>query len=121
MRNWILRWIVNVIALILVTFVVPGIVLETKHLLAPLLAVALISFAISFIRPIVLFFAWPVNCMTFGLLGFALNVAFFWFAGSGVIKGFVVTGPMPALLGSLGMGAVSSVLNFFLKDRATDG
>jgi putative membrane protein len=61
-------------------------------------------------------FVWPINCLTFGLLGFVINVALFFGVGK-LGFGFDVATPMAALIGSVAMGLISGVLNFLFKDR----
>ena len=117
MKNWIVRWIANIVALFVVTLVVPGIHFDEKHYLSLVFVVVGLALANAVIRPIIMFFAWPLNCLTFGLFGFVLNVLFFWIAGSGVVPGYAVHGPIPALIGSVAMGILSGVISFIFKDR----
>ncbi len=117
MKNWIVRWIANCIALFAVTKLVKGIDFDGLHYLSLMIVVGGMALANAVIRPIIMFFAWPINCLTFGLFGFALNIAFFWIAGSGVVPGYRVEGPMPALIGSVAMGVLSGIISFLFKDR----
>ena len=117
MKNWITRWIANIIALFIVTQFVPGIHFDYQHHLPSLLiAVVALAFANSVVRPIIMFFAWPINCLTFGLLGFVINVLLFWGVGL-VVPGFEVKTFVAALIGSVAMGILSGLISFFLKDR----
>lgn len=117
MKNWIVRWIANIVALFAVTLFVPGIRFDGQHYLSLVVVVVGLALANAVIRPVIMFFAWPINCLTFGLLGFALNILFFWVAGSGVVPGYRVEGPLPALIGSVAMGILSGVISFVFKDR----
>ena len=117
MKNWIVRWIANIIALFAVTKFVPGIEFDGKHYLSLLIVVVGLALANAVIRPIIMFFAWPINCLTLGLFGFALNILFFWIAGSGIVPGYAVHGAIPALIGSVAMGALSGLISFGFKDR----
>ena len=117
MKNWIVRWIANIAALFAVTLFVPGIHFDGHHYLSLVIVVVGLALANAVIRPIIMFFAWPINCLTFGLLGFALNILFFWVAGSGVVQGYEVHGALPALIGSVAMGILSGVISFLFKDR----
>lgn len=117
MKNWIVRWIANIVALFAVTQFVPGIQFDGKHYLSLVLVVVGLALANAVIRPIIMFFAWPINCLTLGLFGFALNIVFFWIAGSGVVPGYTVVGPIAALIGSVAMGALSGFISFIFKDR----
>lgn len=115
MKNWIARWVASVLALLVVSQVVPGIHLTTP--VAAVIAVVVLGLVNSFIRPIIMFFAWPVNCLTFGLFGFGLNVLLFYIVGQKFIPGFEVKDLMAALIGSVAMGILSGLFNFILKDR----
>ena len=121
MKNIFVRWIASAIALLLLTQANIGI--KAEGVVALLVAVVALGFANAVIRPLIMFFAWPINCLTFGLLGFAINVLLFGVVGSGIVPGFAVTGtktisaPLSALIGTVGMSVISGLFNFFLKDR----
>ena len=121
MKNLFVRWIAGAIALLILTQANIGI--KAENFVALVIALAALGLANAVIRPLIMFFAWPVNCMTFGLLGFAVNVLLFGIIGSGVVPGFAVTGtktipsPVSALIGTVGMSVISGLINFFLKDR----
>ncbi len=114
-RNWIAHWVASILALLIITKFVPGI--RAEGIVAIATVVVALSLANSFIRPIIMFFAWPINCLTFGLFGFALNIIFFGILGSGVIKGFRVDSALATVIGSLLMGALSGVFSFILQDN----
>lgn len=115
MKNWVVRWIASALALFIVASVVPGIKVDSLGTL--LIAVVVLGLVNSCIRPLIMFFVWPINCLTFGLLGFAINVLLFWFVGSNLVKGFHVEGPYAALIGSVAMGFLSGLFNMILKDK----
>ena len=120
MKNWMIRWIANILALLIVTLCVPHIHLESRNPLLLVVAVVALGLANTIIRPIVMFFVWPINCLTFGLLGFVINVLFFWIVGNLHLGFKIDPGPqgfMAALIGSLAMGILSGLINFLLKDR----
>jgi putative membrane protein len=116
MRNWLMRWIASALALCIVTHVVPGIHIDRNSIGTLIVTVIALGLINSLIRPIIMFFAWPVNCLTFGLFGFALNVFLFWFVGQNV-PGFHVDNAVAALIGSVAMGLLSGLFNYFLADR----
>jgi putative membrane protein len=116
MRNWLMRWIASALALFIVANVVPGIHIDRDSpgpLIVTVLVLGLIN---SLIRPIIMFFAWPINCLTFGLFGFVLNVFLFWLVGQHV-RGFRVDNAAAALIGSVAMGLLSGFFNYLLADR----
>lgn len=62
------------------------------------------------VRPILGLLTLPINLLTFGLFSFVLNALLFWFVSS-FIEGFAVAGFIPALIGSVVLSVVSSVIN----------
>jgi putative membrane protein len=123
MKNWFIRWIASILALLLIVGGYwaarpstghPGIWAESPT--SVVIAVVVLGLANSIIRPIIMFFAWPLNCLTFGLFGFVLNVLLFLAVGN-LGFGFHVTHPIHALIGSVAMGFLSGALSFILADR----
>jgi putative membrane protein len=61
----------------------------------------------------------PLVLLTLGLFVFVLNGLMLWLTGwvaAGLGLGFEVGGLLPAILGGLVVGAVSTVLNVFVRD-----
>lgn len=118
MRNIITRFLISMISLALVMTFDPGIRIYASGS-EYVITLALVAFTMgvvnAVIRPIILFFAWPINCLTFGLFGFAINVSLFWLIGM-VVPHFRILGPIQALIGFVIMGIISGLLNFALKD-----
>ncbi len=116
MKNLLTRWLASVLALLVITQsqVIPGI--SAVSWTVAILATLVLGLVNAFIRPIIMFFAWPINCLTFGLMGFIIN-AFLFFAVGQLVPGFEVKTPIAALIGSLAMGFLSGLFNYFLKDK----
>lgn len=116
MKNLLTRWLASVLALLVITqtHIIPGI--SAKSWEVAIITTLVLGFVNAFIRPIIMFFAWPINCLTFGLMGFFIN-AFLFFVVGQVVPGFVVKDYFSALLGSLAMGFLSGLFNYFLKDK----
>ncbi len=62
------------------------------------------------VRPVLGLLTLPINLLTFGLFSFVLNALLFWFLST-FIQGFSVAGFVPALIGSVILSLVSSVIN----------
>jgi len=119
MKNWMTRWIASALALFVIANLNVGVTLvyhDASAMAALAIATVALGLANALIRPIIMFFAWPVNCLTFGLFGWVVNAGLFWVVGT-VVPGFKVAGPVPALIGSLAMAVISGFINFVLKDR----
>jgi putative membrane protein len=122
MRNWLISWVASTLALLAIVgaynVVTPdhrGIYVDSPT--AVIIAVVVLGLVNSIIRPIILFFAMPINCLTFGLFGFVLNVLLFLMVGN-LGLGFHVRTVFDALIGSVAMGILSGVINSMLSARA---
>lgn len=109
----ILRWILSAATLLLIAYFLPGVVVTGWY--AAFLAALILGLLNAVVRPILLVLTLPVNILTLGLFTFVVNAFVFWFAST-VVKGFEVTGFMPALLGSLILWLVGWFANNSLKN-----
>jgi putative membrane protein len=111
------RWLVSVVALYITAWLAQlvGLKMEITGILSSFIAVVILAVVNAVIRPIVLFFAMPLNCLTFGLFGLVVNALLFWLVGS-LNFGFKVGGFWSALFGSIVMGIVSGLLSQFVRD-----
>ena len=87
---------------------------------ARLLGVAAIFGLINaIVKPVLKLTTCLINMATLGLFIFVINAFLLWltsYVAEQLDLGFVVTGPIPALLGSLVVSAVSVVLSLFIRD-----
>lgn len=114
--NFLIRLIITAIALWVAVYFVPGIDYAGPwiHLLGVALIFGLIN---ALVRPILLALTCPLVLLTLGLFIFVLNALMLWLTGyaSGLLGiGFSVQGFVPALLGGLVVGIVSTVLNIIV-------
>ena len=106
------RWILNALALLLVTRIVPGVTVDGFY---SALAVALVLGVVNaLLRPILIFLTLPINLLSLGLFTFVLNALLFWFVST-LVKGFHVSGFAPAFWGALVLWAVSWITNALLS------
>jgi len=113
-RGILLRWLFLTIAILAAAYLLGGI--EVSGFFSALLAAALLGFLNAVFRPILLILTLPINVLTLGLFTFVINALLLMMA-SGVIGGFYVHGFWSALLGSLIISVVSSLLSSFISDR----
>lgn len=66
------------------------------------------------VKPIILLIAFPITLITLGLFSFVVNAGLFWLVGS-FVKGFSVSGFVPALLGSLVVSVATSLAGMLLS------
>lgn len=104
----LLRWLISALSLILVTYIVPGIKVQSFY--TALIAALVLGLVNSLIRPVLLLLTLPVNILTLGLFTLVINALLFWLAAT-IVKGFGVDGFWPAFWGAIVMSIVSWVLS----------
>ncbi len=104
----LLRWLIGAVSLMLVTYMVPGIKVESFY--TALIAALILGLINSLIKPILIVLTLPVNILTLGLFTLVINALLFWLAAT-IVKGFGVAGFWPAFFGALAMSVVSWILN----------
>ena len=113
----ILLWILNALALLAVTWVMPSI--HVASFGAALLAALLLGLVNAVLRPLLLLLTLPVTLLSLGLFIFVINGLMFWLAGS-LIEGFVVDSFWSAVFGSLLYSVVSWALSGLLPGSKKD-
>lgn len=107
-----------VIALVILALpsFVPGISIAPSSFGTALLVAVFFGILNTVARPIILLIAFPITLITFGLFSFVVNALLFWGVGS-FVKGFEVSGFVPALIGSLVVSAVSYIMHMTLYSK----
>lgn len=85
----LLVWILNAVALWLVTVVLPGVRVDDE--LSALIAAIVLGLVNALIKPVLVILTLPVTVLTLGLFLLVLNGLLFWGVGS-VLPGFKVDG-----------------------------
>jgi len=109
----IIRLAINVFALWVVAYLVPGFILS--DLRATLVAAVVIGVVNTFIKPIVQLIALPLSMLTFGITAFLINVLLLW-ATSKFVPGFEIASFTTAIIASI----VLSLTSWFLNRLASD-
>jgi putative membrane protein len=121
MTKFILRWVINAIALYLAVFLLPGIDLEGG--LVSIVWLALIFGLINALfRPLLQFLTCPLIILTLGLFTLVINTFLFWLTsviGQSVGLGLIIDDPVwwNAFLGGLIVTIVSVAMTMILKDE----
>lgn len=98
--------IVTTLGILLAAYILPGI--EVSGFYIALIVALVLGLLNLIVRPILLVLTFPITILTFGLFSFIINAFLFWFAGS-FIDGFMVTGFLAALVGSLFISVINTV------------
>ena len=107
----IIQFVGTALSILLVSRIVPGIVVDGFYV--ALLAALILGVLNILVKPILFILTLPITIITFGLFTFVLNAFMFWLAAS-FLNGFSVSGFLPALVGSIIVSAVSTVLHRIL-------
>lgn len=113
MPHFLLTWLVTAISLMITTYIVPGFVVGSFS--AALVAAVVLGLVNAIVKPILVLLTLPLTIVTLGLFLFVINALTIWLAGA-LTPGFDVSGFVPALLGSIVLTLVASVINF-VADR----
>ena len=119
MTRFILRWVINGIAIFLAVRFVPGISLQSGWISVIWLALIL-GLVNAFLRPLLTLLTCPLILVTLGLFTLLINTFTFWLTGQiGQMVGIHLTinGFWPAFLGGLVVSVVSVVMTLILKDE----
>jgi len=113
----LLRWLINALALLLVTELLVGFSVDTfYHALIAALILGLIN---AIIRPVLLILTLPVNILTLGLFTFVVNALMILLMGT-IVKGVEIEGFWTALAAAVVLWAVSVITNYLLKTIKSD-
>ncbi|MBP7006150.1 phage holin family protein [Patescibacteria group bacterium] len=108
----LLRLLLNMLAVIIVARVVPGIFVSGY--MAAFLAGLAIAVVNTVLRPVLQILALPFSIITLGLFSLVVNAVLFWLAAS-FVPGVYVAGFWAAFWGSIVFSLVSLVTSVFLK------
>jgi len=112
MRGLLIKWIINSLAILIVTYIVKGI--EVASPVTAIVAAFVLGIINAFLRPLIILITLPITIFTFGLFTFFIN-GFLFYTVSKVVKGFVVTGFWPAFFGALLFSAISFLLSLLIS------
>lgn len=114
MLYFLLTWIATAISLLITAYIVPGFEFDNNFTSA-LIAAAVLGLVNAIVRPILIILTLPFTLLTLGLFLFVINALMLWLVGA-IVPGFVVTGFLPALLGSIVLTLVSTVLGYLVRN-----
>ncbi|MFZ0945864.1 MAG: phage holin family protein [Syntrophobacteraceae bacterium] len=114
MNGVLIRWLVLTISIILTSYLVDGIYVESFF--SALFAALVLGILNALFRPVLIVITLPINILTLGLFTFVINALLLKMV-SGVVPGFHVYGFWSAVFGSLIISLVSWLLSSFVSDR----
>jgi putative membrane protein len=112
--GFLLRVVVNALAIMLAASIVPGI--SVDGVVPALVGGLLLGLVNAVVRPVLIILTLPITLITLGLFLLVLNGLCFWLVAS-IVKGFYVAGFWSAFLGALIVSIVSWTLTALISDN----
>ena len=106
---FVIRLIINMVAILIVSYLFPRII-RVDGFLAALVAAFLLGIVNTILRPVLVFLTFPITLVTLGLFLLIINGLMLWFV-SALVKGFYISGFWGAVLGSILISIVSWILS----------
>jgi putative membrane protein len=113
-KHLLIRWIVNITALLVVAHIVSGIALD--NWVTVFVAAVVLGLLNTFLRPLLILLTLPVTVLSLGLFTLFIN-AFLFYLASHMVSGFQVSGFGQAFIGALVFSIVNFLLNLVLASE----
>jgi len=109
----LLRLAINVLALLVVEYLLPG--FHLASLWTAVVAAIVIGLVNTFIRPILQLIALPISILTFGITALLINVLLLW-GSSKLVPGFTIANFWTAFFASI----ILALVSWFMHRLASD-
>jgi len=111
MLGFLLRWSINLLALVTATLLIKGI--KIQNIETGIIAAGILGLINAVIRPIVLVLTLPINLLTLGLFTLVINAAMLKLV-SDLVPGFAIESFGAAFYGAFLISLISWLLNLFV-------
>ncbi len=112
MKHFLLRLLITAVAVLLAARLLPGI--EITGGWALVFTVVILSVFNAFLRPLMIFLTLPITLLSFGLFIFVINGIILYLT-SMLVSGFEIHSLLSAVVASILISIVSSVINWLAK------
>jgi len=114
MKGFLVRWLVNALALVVVVYTIRGI--EVESLFATIVAALVLGIINTFFRPLIIVLTVPFSIATFGGFILIINGFLLWLV-SKIVKGFTIQSFWAAFWGALVFSVISYLLNLWINQQ----
>lgn len=111
MPRFVIRWIVTGLAIVLTSYLLPGV--EFESTLALIMAALVLGLLNAIVRPILIILTLPITLLTLGLFLLAVNAATLWLTDA-IVPGFEVVGTS-YIWAALLITIFSWLINLFIR------
>ncbi|KPQ39142.1 MAG: putative membrane protein [Phormidium sp. OSCR] len=115
MPQFIVTWLMTALALVVTAYIVPGIELDGFN--AALIAAIILGLVNAVVRPLLILLTLPITIVTLGLFLLVINALSIQLVAA-LTNGFTVNGLLWAIIGSLVLSFVSSILDSLIGKNA---
>lgn len=113
MPGWILRWLLNILAILLTAAIIPGFEVTVWGAIVGSIVLGVVN---AVIRPLLIILTLPLNVVTLGIFTFIINGLMLWLTAA-TVKGFDIYGFWWAVLSAIVLSLLSFVISLFIEDR----
>ncbi len=122
MTRFVLRWVINAVALYLAILILPGRINLQSGFVSIIWLALIFGFVNALFRPLLRFLTCPLIMLTLGLFTLVINTFLFWLTsviGQSFGLALLIAEPVwwNAFLGGLVVSVVSVVMTLILKDE----
>lgn len=111
--NFLLTWLISALSLLLTAYLILGFQFDTFGTVA--IAALTLGLVNAIVRPFLVILTLPLTLVTLGLFLFVVNALMLLLVGF-LVPGFVVAGFIPAILASIVLTIVSTVLGLLVRN-----
>lgn len=112
MTALLLRWLISAASILIVSYL--GVGIRVSGIVSALLAALVLGLIDLIVRPILVTLTLPISVLTFGLFIFVINGILLLLVGA-IVKGFTVNGILGAIVASILIGIIGTVLQFLVR------
>jgi len=112
--GWILRWLLNILAILLTAALVSGFEVTIWGAIVGSVVLGIIN---AVIRPLLIILTLPLNIVTLGLFTFIINGLMLKLTAF-TVKGFDIYGFWWAVLSAIVLSLMSFAISFFIDDKS---
>jgi putative membrane protein len=112
--KFIIQLVISTLAVLISSYLLPGVSIENNSFFTALIVAAVLAFLNTVVKPIMIIFTIPVTIFSFGIFLLVIN-AFMILLAAKLVDGFHVSGFWWALLFSLILSFVTSILESIKK------
>ncbi len=111
MPRFVIRWFVTGLAIILASYLLPGIHIESTAAL--IMAALVLGLLNSIVRPVLIILTFPITVLTLGIFLLLVNAVTLWLAAN-IVPGFSIVGTS-YIWAALVITVISWLLNMFIR------